>query len=365
MQAVGISAPVYDQSSVRLDVMTLPVPAPREGQVLVKVISSSVNHLDLLWKVIHPALAWKAFVAAWEVQGDFPKVLGLDVAGTVAAVGPGVSNLNIGDAVWGFNAAGCVYDEHTLGGIAGHTWAEYVAVNADQVGLKPAGFSFTEAGATPLAALTALRALKLAGAPWKAGGSVLILGAAGGVGHFAVQLAKALGATEVIATASAAHQEFLASLGVDQLIDYRASDWWNSSVIYDSSLIAVIDTVLQPQTGDRAFGKLKCHGHFVSLCAGIPDCGTPMASSITQLKHPTISQHSLRCTSGSCAGAEQLDELGHYVNTGKLKVHVDKTVLLDSVNIGIASLEGGHTVGKIGISVAKSDTSALPSSVMV
>lgn len=335
--------------------MQVPVPTPILGQVIVKVMSSSVNHLDLLWKVIKPSLAWKAFVTAWSVQSGFPKVLGLDVAGVVVAVDPFVTHLHVGDEVWGFNAAGCVFDGHMLGGISGHTWAEYVAIDANQVGLKPSGMNFTEAGAAPLAAQTALGALTLAGAPWIRGpGTVLVLGATGGVGHFAAQLAKALGATNVIATASESHRAFVTSLGVDQFIDYHSSNWWDESVIPDHSLMAVIDTVLQPLTGERAFRKLQSHGKFVTLCKGIPDCGAPGWDIITQLKDQTISQRALRCTAGSCAGVEHLDKLRHFVDAGKLKIHLDKVVPLANFSDAIFELENGHVVGKIGITVGNS-----------
>jgi len=351
MQAAGLNSPDYNQSVVKVGLMRLPKPRPQQGQVLIKVMSSSVNHLDLLWEVINPPLMWKAFVASWQAQGAFPKVLGLDVAGIVTAVGPDVSRLHVGDQVWAFNAANCVYDGRTFAGLAGHTWAEYVAIDADQVSLKPSSMNFQEAGALPLDALTALGALKLAGAPWRTGGAVLILGATGGVGHFAVQLARALGARKVIATASKLHQTFVKSLGVDHFIDYHTSNWWNSSVVPDGSLVAVVDTVLQPLTGDRAFSKLEKYGRFVSLCQSIPVCGAPMASTATQLEHLTISQHALRCTSGSCAGASQLDELRHYVDVGKLKIHLEKIVPLTSIIDAVAELEGGHTVGKVGITV--------------
>merc|ERR1712187_457481 len=103
-------------------------------------------------------------------------------------------------------------------------------------------------------------ALKTVGAPWKNGATVLILGATGGTGHVAVQLAKALGATTVIATASGSHRDFVRSLGADKLIDYHTEDWWNTSVIPDRSVDAIYDTVLQPKTGVRAYAKLRDHG---------------------------------------------------------------------------------------------------------
>jgi len=351
MLAAGMQGITLDQSQVEVDLMKVRVPRPKLNQVLIKVQASSVNHLDLLWRVLDRA-SWLPFNLFWKAQHSFPKVLGLDVAGTVVSTGPGASDFSVGDEVWGFNAAGTVFDGRELGGIAGHTWAEYVAVDQYAIGLKPSTMSFPEAGAMPLVAQTVLHALKQAGAPWQ-GGTVLILGATGGTGHLAIQLAKILGASKVIATASASSRELVDSIGgVDQFIDYHTEDW--QTVIQDGSLDAVLDTVLQDGSGDAAFAKLASHGKFVSLCKGIPTCGAPMASLESQFNYPSIKQYSVRCTPGSCAGRKQLDELRSYVESGKLKLLVQEVLPLENIKEAVALLDGGHVKGKIALSVGGS-----------
>jgi len=351
MLAAGFPDVTYDQSQVQVELMNVQLPQPKPRQVLIKVQGSSVNHLDMLWRVLDPA-SWLPFNLLWKAQFGFPKVLGLDVAGTVVSTGFGASDFQIGDEVWGFNAAGTVFDGRTLGGIAGHTWAEYVTVDQSAVALKPSSLSMAEAGSMPLVAQTILYALKKAGAPWQ-GGTVLILGATGGTGHIAIQLAKILGAGKVIATASASSKPLVDSLGgVDMFIDYRTQDW--TELIPDGSLDAVIDTVLQDGSGDKAFAKLASNGKFVSLCKGIPTCGAPMANKLSEWNYPTVKQYSVRCTAGSCAGREQLDELRSYVESGQLKVLVQDVLPLENIKDAVALLDGGHVKGKIALSVGGS-----------
>jgi len=184
---------------------------------------------------------------------------------------------------------------------------------------------------------------------------VLILGGSGGTGHVAIQLAKALGATEVITTASASHSDFVRKLGADRLIDYHMEDWWNESVIPDKSLDAIYDTVLQPMTGDRAYSKLKDHGKYVTLCTGIPTCGAPMPSLTTRLSRPSLSSTALRCVAGSCASAANLDELRSFIDAGKLHGHVGAAVPLADIQRGIDLLNSHHVTGKVGLTIGGQD----------
>jgi len=356
MRAAGMSQAVWDPTSVRVEPLQLPRPSPGAGEVLIRVQASSVNHLDVLWQVIQPAAVWSAFQAAWQVQGGFPKVLGLDVAGTVAAVGAGVTRARVGDEVWAFNAKDCVYDGKTLGGISGHTWAEYVAVPQDMVGLKPRNLNFTEAGSLPLVALTSLQALKLAGAPWTGDTTVLILGGSGGTGHVAVQLAKVLGAARVLTTASGSNRDYLLSLGADEVIDYHTQHWADEAVVPGGSLDAVVDMVMKPGSGDVAYKKLRQHGHYVGLCKGIPECGVPTPSLLSQLGNPTLKHHELRCTAGFpgyCVSGEQIDELRGYVEAGKLHPTVAQAFPLAQAQEAVESLLGGHVRGKVAVTVGE------------
>jgi NADPH:quinone reductase-like Zn-dependent oxidoreductase len=176
----------------------VPIPTPAAGQVLVKVGAAGVNGLD--WKV-REGYVRDAFPLA------LPAILGIELAGVVAGVGPGVERLKLGGRV--------------MGPLMGQgAYADFAVVDEVKLALTPEGLSDVEAAAIPVAALAAWQALRAAG-ELRAGRSVLILGAAGGVGGFAVQFAKAAGAV-VLAVASAASADHVKSLGADVVIDRGA-----------------------------------------------------------------------------------------------------------------------------------------------
>lgn len=185
----------------------LPMPVARKGQVLVKIHASSVNPID--FKVRQGAMKFMT-------GKKFPKILGGDIAGVVQQDS---GAFRTGDKVFGMLSS------------SGGAYAEYIAVNTEQLCLMPEGFSFEEAAAVPLAALTALQALQKSKRTLN-GLQVLINGASGGVGHFAVQIAKALGAT-VTAVSSQANHDMLKSLGADAVIDYHTEKFYRSSARYD------------------------------------------------------------------------------------------------------------------------------------
>lgn len=180
-----------------------PVPGP--GEVLIRIRAAGVNPVD--WKIGEGGLA-RLFPCA------FPLILGWDAAGTVAALGEGVTGFALGDRVWSF----CRKPEIQWG-----TYAEYVAMDAAAVAPMPASCSFPEASTIPLAGLTAWQSL-FDLARIRPGQVILIHAAAGGVGSLAVPLAKWAGAT-VIATASAANHDYVRALGADHVIDYGREDF--------------------------------------------------------------------------------------------------------------------------------------------
>ena len=211
-------------------------PAPRPNEVLVRVRAAGVNPTD--WK--HRANG--GFL------GEPPFVLGWDVSGVVEAVGVGVALFEPGDEVFGMLPYPFGHGSH----------AEYVTVPARALAPKPAGIDHVQAGALPLVSLTAWQAL-VETAELRAGQRVLIHAAAGGVGHVAVQIAKARGAY-VIGTASAGKHGFLRELGADEVIDYRETDF--AEVVKD------VDVVLDTIGGDhsvRSLGVLRPGGVVVSI----------------------------------------------------------------------------------------------------
>ena len=183
-----------------LELRELPDPQIKSGQVLVRIHAASVNPID--WKV---------------GQGHFrlipgqkmPCILGSDFSGVIEAVGAGVKGLLVGDEVMGLAAGG-----------VGHTFAERIAVSAKLVVKKPANLSHQEAASLPLVGVTALAALRN---KVKSGDKVMVVGGSGGVGSFAVQYAKSLGA-EVVATCSQRNHDMVTELGADQVVDYQNSD---------------------------------------------------------------------------------------------------------------------------------------------
>lgn len=185
-------------------------------QLLVKVRASSVNPID--WKIRQGMLSL--------ITGSkFPKILGFDVAGEVVAIGSGVTRFKPGDAVYGSTS------------FPGGGYAEFAAVPENLVVLKPTNLSYEEAAAVPLAALTALQALRDQG-NIQTGQTVLINGAAGGVGSFAVQIAKALG-TVVTGVSSTKNLDLVKSLLADRVIDYTQQDFTQDTAQYDIIFDAV------------------------------------------------------------------------------------------------------------------------------
>lgn len=185
-----------------LELVDLPRPVPAEGEVLIRVHCAGVNPVD-----------WKAKDGLFEgmIPYAFPAVPGWDASGVIEAVGEGVTDVAPGDEIY-------VYGRLPTVGVNG-TYAEYCCLPAHMVAPKPESLSWAEAAAVPLVALTAWQALvDLANV--KAGQTVIVPAAAGGVGAFAVQIAKHLGA-RVIATCSAPNVDYVTGLGADQVIDYR------------------------------------------------------------------------------------------------------------------------------------------------
>jgi NADPH:quinone reductase-like Zn-dependent oxidoreductase len=214
-------------------------PKPGTDEVRIQVVAAGVNPMD--WKVRRGGM-----------NLPLPMIMGIDVAGVVDSLGPEVNAFHRGDQVFAKVSLG-------QGG-----YAEYTATNASQAALKPKSIGFVEAAAIPTAGLAAWQSLfDIAGL--EKGQSVLIHGAAGGVGSFAVQFAKWKGA-RVIGTASSSNAEFLKSIGADAVINYRAQRF--EDVVHDVDV--VLDTV-GGDTFDRSWGVLKPGGFLVTTVANVPE----------------------------------------------------------------------------------------------
>ncbi len=261
----------------------LPDPLAGPGEVVVDVAAASVNAAD--WKVR----------AGQYGPSKFPFALGRDFSGVVSAVGEGVRDLRVGDAVFGVCESG-----------QEGAYAEKIAVKAAIVAKKPDGLSHVDAAALALTGLTAMSAiedtLKL-----QRGETILIHGGAGGVASFAIQLAKHIGA-RVITTASAANHEYVRGLGADEIIDYNAKDF--TQVV--TSCDAVFDTV-GGDVAQRSFAVLKPGGRAAFIASGA-QAPKPSRDDVTSLRPPVgrARRHLERIVELFQAGAIRVPEIKLY-----------------------------------------------------
>jgi len=288
----------------------LPVPQPHAGEVRVKVHAVGINPVDTKRRQSGP-------------YTDFPVVLGWDVSGVVDALGDDVDDFKVGDLVFGMIR---FPDE-------GRAYAEYVTAPAAQLAHKPAALSHAQAAATTLAPLTALQVFERMNL--KAGQTVLIHAGAGGVGHFAVQLAKARGAV-VIATASEQNRDFVLGLGADEVIDYRTRPFEQQV----SGLDAVFDTV-GGDTFTRSFGVVKPDGWVVGIVTRLTDELT------VQARQAGVNADWVWVVPSRL----QLEEISALVTAGRVKPHVSQTFALEQVADAHRAQETGRTVGKIVLTV--------------
>ena len=283
---------------------------PNEDEALVRVIASSVNPADPL------TLSGKY---AREFGTHLPLVPGYDIAGVVERTGANVTKLKVGDAVYGYP---------TFGG----GWAEYITVKEWEVAAKPKSLNFVESAAVPMGALTSWQAL-VDVAKLQPGQIVLIHGGSGGVGSFAIQIAKARGA-RVIATASTANQDLLKQLGADVAVDYTKTKF--EDVAKD------VDAVLDPvgkETLARSYGVVKKGGIVMSLVAR-PD---PAEIKKRGIRGAGISVH---------PDAEDLAEIAQLIDAGKIKPIVTQVLPLSEAIAAQQQAATHHTRGKVVLRIA-------------
>ncbi|MGH8522763.1 MAG: NADP-dependent oxidoreductase [Gammaproteobacteria bacterium] len=288
-----------------------PRPKPGAGEVLIRVHAAGVNPVD--WKIREGYFKGR-------VDHSLPLILGWDLSGVVEATGPGVAGLEEGEEV--YSRPDIVRDGAD---------AEYIVVRETEVALKPTSIDHIHAAAIPLAALTAWQSLFDAGG-LSTGQKVLIHAAAGGVGSFAVQLAKWKGA-HVIGTASIRNQDVVKNLGADETIDYRTTRF--EEVIHEVDV--VFDTI-GGETQKRSWKVLKKGGILVSIV------GPPSAKEATA--------HGVRQASVFVQpSAAQLTELAKLVDSGKLKAIVETVLPLSEARRAHELSQAGHTRGKIVLEV--------------
>ncbi len=290
-----------------------PKPPVKDGQLLVEVHSAALNPVD--WKM-------RAGYLQKMMPLSFPATLGGDFSGVVKQVGKDVSDFKIDDNVYG--------QAILLNGGSG-SLAEYVAVNAVNTGRKPKKVNYSEAAALPLAGVSALQALEEY-ANLKKGQKILIHGGAGGIGSFAIQLAKHMGAY-VATTVSEENKKFARQLGADKVIDYKNESFENLLHDYD----AVFDTV-GGETYTRSFKVIKKGGIIVSMVE------KPNDELSKQYGVKALAQ-------GTDVNTQRLARLAGIIDNGAVKVHIDKEFPLEQANEAFAHLEKGHPRGKVVVKV--------------
>ncbi|MBI9046424.1 MAG: NAD(P)-dependent alcohol dehydrogenase [Anaerolineaceae bacterium] len=298
-------------------------PAPNENEVLIKVCAASVNAYD--WHMLSADIFLVRLMGGglFKPQNIIP---GADIAGRVEAAGKNIRHFQPGDEVFG---------EVGHGG-----FAEYVCAPEDRIALKPANLSFEEAAAVPMAALTALQGLRDEG-KIQPGQKVLINGASGGVGTFAVQIAKSFGA-EVTAVCSQRNLEQALSIGADQVIDYTQEDFTQNGLQYDLILAA---NGFQPLSDYKR--ALSPQGIYVM--AG----GTMAQIFQAMLLGAWMSKTGGRKMGGVSANInpEDLNVLKGLLEAGKIVPVIDKRYPLSDVREALRYLGEGHARGKVVISV--------------
>lgn len=292
----------------------VPLPQPKAGEVLIKTHAISLNPVDIKVRNRQAPLAE-------QLLHHQPLILGWDISGVIVALGSAVTNFKIGDEVFGMvNFVG-----------HGQTYAEYAAAPANHLALKPKNISHTEASACTLAALTAWQAFNKYG-KLRPNDRVLIHAAAGGVGHFAVQIAKYLGA-HVTATSSSNNKAFVLSLGADEHIDYTQTAFEKEVNTYDFVLESIGGVNFQ-----KSVAVLKPFGTIVTLPSG----HTPEDEEKAQAK----SLHACYFMS-VFSSQEDMQCIAALVENGHIKPHISQIYTFEELPLAHTQIERGHTVGKV------------------
>jgi len=328
MKAFSISR--YKKESP-LELVDLPEPIVKDHEVLVEIHAASVNLLDSKiksgeFKLILPY--------------KMPLVLGHDVAGIIVKTGAKVKNFKVGDEIYSRPS-----DFH-IG-----TFAEFISIDEKDIALKPKNLSMEEAASIPLVGLTAWQAL-IEQSNVQKGQKVFIQAGSGGVGTFAIQLAKYMGAT-VATTASEKNFDVLKNLGADVLIDYKTQDFEDALIDYD-----IVLNSQDNKTLEKSFEVIKPGGKIVSI-SGPP---TPVFAEEHRLpwyvklatrflsskirkraKKQNVNYSFLFMT----ANGKQLSEITHLIETGKIKPVIDKVFAFEKTNDALQYIESGRAKGKV------------------
>ena len=290
-----------------------PRPEPKDDEILVRVMAAAVNPVD---SYVRQGMFAK------RGMDNRPAIIGYDISGVVEKTGANAKKFKAGDKVYSY-----------LSVMRGGGYAEFAIAKESETALKPKNINFEEAAAVPLAATTAWQSL-VDEAKLNAGQTVLVHGGSGGVGSFAIQIAKARG-VKVIATASTAHQDLLKQLQVDQAIDYTTTKF--------EDMVKDVDVVLNCARAEalaRSYGVVKKGGIIVSI-TDEPD-------------QTECAKHGIRGSRlGAHPDANVLEELTKLIEAGKMKPIVSQTLPLADASKAHQQIETHHTLGKIVLKVTE------------
>jgi NADPH:quinone reductase-like Zn-dependent oxidoreductase len=322
-----MSAVTYDRFG-SADVLTLsqvPRPMPADNQVLLRVHAAGVDRGAWHMMTGRPYLGRLAF----GLRAPRNPVLGIEAAGTVHAVGSAVTRFTVGDEVYGF---------------AKSSFAEYAVAREDRLALKPVNLSFEQAAVVPVSGATALQALTDHGLT-QPGQTVLVIGASGGVGSYAVQIAKALGA-EVTGVASTGKLDLVRSLGADHVVDYTCDDFADGSQRYD----VVIDIAGNP-TVSRLRRALTRTG--TAVITGGEEGGSFSGGMNRQLRAVALSPFLRQRLTMFIATqrSSDLERLTVLIEAGNVTPSLDRSYPLSEAADAVRHLAAGHARGKVALSI--------------
>jgi len=299
-------------------------PVPRDNELLIKVHAASVNPFD--WHILRGEPFLLRLIGFGLLKPKH-QILGADMAGRVEAVGKDVTQFKVGDEVFGSHIGG---------------FAEYACIREDQVAPKPAAITFEQAASVPVAGLTALQALRDHGR-LQSGQQVLINGASGGVGTFAVQIARALGA-EVTGVCSGKNIEMVRSIGADHVIDYTKEDFWASGKRYD----VIVDNAAFYSIR-KPLRVLKASGTYV----GVGGSSSTVSFLRSLTVDPILAKMKGKRVVTFISDVNQADLIfmKELLEAGKVVPVIERKYSLTETPQAIRYVEGGHTRGKVVISV--------------
>ena len=307
-----------------LELKEIDKPLPKDNEVLVRVRAASVNPLD--WHVLRGE-PFLVRLMGFGIMKPKNLVLGADMAGRIEAVGHKVTRFKVGDEVFGSGMGG---------------FAEYACIREDHATFKPPTVSFEQAAAVPVAGLTALQALRDHGRIQE-GHHVLINGASGGVGTFAVQIARALGA-QVTGVCSTHNLELVRSIGADHVIDYTKEGFWARGKQYD---LIVDNASFQPISGPLQ--ALKASGIYV----GVGGSSSTVSVLHSMIFDPVVARFKGKKVVSFVANVNQadLEFMKKLLENGKIVPAVERTYSLSETPQAISHVEQGHTRGKVVVTV--------------